>query len=101
MLVLTRKLNQSITLGDNIRLTVLAIENDRVSIGVDAPREIRIFRSELLEGTRKSNVDSFSSQYIPVKMMTSKPVPKPEPKPEPVEEPAPEAGAEEQDKPEE
>ncbi|GHV33571.1 hypothetical protein FACS18949_07870 [Clostridia bacterium] len=72
MLVLTRKLNQSITLGDNVRLTVLAIENDRVSIGVDAPREVRIFRSELLEGTRKSNQESFASQYIPVKMMTAK-----------------------------
>ena len=73
MLVLTRKLNQSITLGENIRLTVLAIDNDRVSIGVDAPREIRIFRSELLDGTRKSNVDSISSPFIPVKMMTAPP----------------------------
>lgn len=72
MLVLTRKVNQSITISDNIKLTVLSIENDRVSIGVDAPREVRIFRSELLEGTRTSNVESFSSQYIPTKKMTIK-----------------------------
>jgi carbon storage regulator len=72
MLVLTRKANQSITLGDNIKLTVLSIENDRVSIGIDAPREIRVFRSELLEGTRSSNVESFTSQYIPTKNILEK-----------------------------
>lgn len=72
MLVLTRKLNQSITLGDNVRITVLAIENDRVSLGVDAPREVRIFRSELLEGTRRGNQESFASQYLPVKAMLAK-----------------------------
>ena len=72
MLVLTRKTNQSITISDNIKLTVLSIENDRVSIGVDAPRDVRVFRSELLEGTRSSNVESFASQYIPTKKMTEK-----------------------------
>ena len=72
MLVLTRKANQSITLGDNIKLTVLSIENDRVSIGIDAPREIRVFRSELLEGTRTSNVESFTSQLVPMKNMVEK-----------------------------
>jgi len=76
MLVLTRKANQSITLGDNIKLTVLSIENDRVSIGIDAPREIRVFRSELLEGTRSSNVESFTSQYIPTKNILGKKPPK-------------------------
>ena len=75
MLVLTRKANQSITLGDNIKLTVLSIENDRVSIGIDAPREIRVFRSELLEGTRASNVESFTSQYIPTKNIMEKKTP--------------------------
>lgn len=72
MLVLTRKANQSITLGDNIKLTILSIENDRVSIGIDAPREIRVFRSELLEGTRAGNVESFTSQYIPTKNIMEK-----------------------------
>lgn len=72
MLVLTRKVNQSITISDNIKLTVLSIDNDRVSIGVDAPREVRVFRSELLEGTRAGNVESFGSQYIPTKKMLGK-----------------------------
>lgn len=61
MLVLTRKLSQSVTIGDSIKLTVLSIEGDRVSIGVDAPRDVRVFRTELLEGTQKSNLESIRS----------------------------------------
>ena len=61
MLVLTRKINQSITLGDQIKLTVLSIEGDRVSIGIDAPKEIRVFRSELLDGTRQTNREASAS----------------------------------------
>ena len=58
MLVLTRKINQSITIGDDIKLTVLAIDGDRVSLGVSAPRDVKIFRSELLEETRTLNRES-------------------------------------------
>ena len=64
MLVLTRKINQSITLGENARITVLSIEGDRVSIGVDAPREVRVFRSELLDGTRQTNQEALSSSFF-------------------------------------
>lgn len=67
MLVLTRKLGQSITLGDNIRVTVLSMEGDRVSLGVDAPREVRIFRSELLDATRQANKESQVSAMVSLK----------------------------------
>lgn len=71
MLVLTRKINQSISLGDDIKITVLSVEGDRVSIGVDAPREVRIFRSELLEGTKNVNRESLVSEFIPLKKRLS------------------------------
>jgi carbon storage regulator len=61
MLVLTRKTNQSISLGENIRVTVLDVEGDRVSIGIDAPKEVRIFRSELLDDTLRQNRESLES----------------------------------------
>ena len=63
MLVLTRKTNQSICLGDDIKVTVLSVEGDRVSLGVEAPRTVRIFRSELLEGTKTVNRESLISEY--------------------------------------
>ncbi|MCA1645922.1 MAG: carbon storage regulator CsrA [Chloroflexi bacterium] len=47
MLVLTRKLEQSLRLGDDITVTVLAIEGDRVKLGIDAPRAIAVLREEL------------------------------------------------------
>ena len=63
MLVLTRKINQSICLGDDIKVTVLSVEGDRVSLGVEAPRTVRIFRSELLEATGNVNRDSMGSSF--------------------------------------
>ena len=63
MLVLTRKTNQSICLGEDIKVTVLGVEGDRVSLGVEAPRAVRIFRSELLEGTKTFNRESLISEY--------------------------------------
>lgn len=69
MLVLTRKIGQSITFGENIRVTVLSMEGDRVSIGIDAPREVRVFRSELLEATRQTNKESMVSDVFSLKNM--------------------------------
>ena len=48
MLVLTRRPGQSILIGDDVELVVVRIEGDRVVLGVAAPREIRVIRSELL-----------------------------------------------------
>ncbi len=47
MLVLTRRIDESIIIDDRIVVTVLAIEGDKVKIGVAAPREISILRQEL------------------------------------------------------
>ena len=47
MLVLTRKLNQEIIIGDDIRITVVAVGNDQVKLGITAPRSIPVHRSEI------------------------------------------------------
>jgi carbon storage regulator len=49
MLVLTRRVDESITIGENIHITVLAVEGDRVKIGISAPREIPILRKEVFD----------------------------------------------------
>lgn len=48
MLVLSRKLNESIHIGDNIVVTITKIASDRVSIGITAPADIKITREELM-----------------------------------------------------
>ena len=47
MLVLTRKTNQSIMIGDDVEVSVLAVTGDKVRIGIAAPREIPVFRKEV------------------------------------------------------
>jgi carbon storage regulator len=47
MLVLTRKANQSIMIGDEIEVSVLAIMGEKVRIGIDAPRTVPVFRKEV------------------------------------------------------
>ena len=47
MLVLTRKTNQSIMIGDDIEVSVLSIMGEKVRIGIQAPRDIPVFRKEV------------------------------------------------------
>ncbi|MEM7454830.1 MAG: carbon storage regulator [Planctomycetota bacterium] len=47
MLVLTRKQNQEIVIGDNIKVTVLKVKGNTVRLGIDAPRHVRVVRGEL------------------------------------------------------
>jgi carbon storage regulator CsrA len=49
MLVLSRKENQAIHIGDNIKLTVLRVRGKTIRIGVEAPEDVRILRGELAE----------------------------------------------------
>jgi carbon storage regulator len=48
MLVLSRKLNETIVIGDNIRVTLVGIGGHQVRLGIEAPGEIRVMREELL-----------------------------------------------------
>jgi carbon storage regulator len=53
MLVLTRKVNESINIGDSIVVTVLAIEGEKVKIGIAAPRELVILRQEVFQAIQE------------------------------------------------
>jgi len=60
VLVLTRKSNQSIMIGDNIEISVLAVMGEKVRIGIDAPRSIPVFRKEVyieIQRERAANED--------------------------------------------
>jgi len=58
MLVLSRKIDESILIGENIRIKVIGIENGNVKIGIEAPREISIARSELIDVVTKANKEA-------------------------------------------
>ena len=47
MLVLTRKTNQSIMIGDDVEVSILSVTGDKVRIGIAAPREVGVFRKEV------------------------------------------------------
>lgn len=61
MLVLGRKVDESILIGDDIRIKVVSIENGVVKLGIDAPKEVSILRDELAKEIAKSNQEALSS----------------------------------------
>ena len=61
MLVLTRKLGESIVIGDNIRITVVEIHGKQVRLGIEAPREVSVHRGEVYERIVEENKQAASS----------------------------------------
>lgn len=61
MLILTRNINSTIRISDNIKVTLLEIRGNQARIGIDAPREISVHREEiydkLMEGKRKAQME--------------------------------------------
>jgi len=55
VLVLSRKLNQAIIIGDDIRIVVVAVERDTVKLGIEAPRAVPVHRSEVYEEIQRAN----------------------------------------------
>ena len=57
MLVLTRKANQSIMIGDGIQVSVLAVMGEKVRIGIEAPRSVPVFRKEVWIEIQRDQAD--------------------------------------------
>jgi len=60
MLVLTRKLNESIQIGENIEITVLSVQGDQIKLGIKAPKDIEVHRKEVYMSIQESNNEAAS-----------------------------------------
>lgn len=58
MLVLSRKINETIKIGNDIEIRILEIKGDTVRIGVDAPKEVDILRGELVLSVSETNTEA-------------------------------------------
>ena len=78
MLVLTRKFNQSFMIGDDIEVSVVSIVRDNVRIGIQAPREIPVFRKEVYLEIQQENAAARASAQAEVddalKQLSAKPI---------------------------
>lgn len=71
MLILSRKQDQSILIGDNIKITIVEFKNNTVKIGIDAPRDLTILREELYteiatENKKAMEIDLASLDKLPI-----------------------------------
>jgi len=65
MLVLARKIDEKIKIGDDIEITIVDITGDTVRIGIEAPRTVRILRHEVYEEIVKQNMEASKQTEIP------------------------------------
>lgn len=68
MLVLTRKLKESIMIGDDIEITIVSIDGEQVKIGINAPKQIDIHRKEIFLDIQKSNQEAAQRKDITINL---------------------------------
>lgn len=75
MLVLTRRLGESITIGEDVKVVIVDIDGNQVKLGIDAPRHIEIYREELYEKIKgvpfdkKQNKTNDKSEDVKIKKL--------------------------------
>ena len=55
MLILTRKTNEKIKIGNDITITIIEVRGDQVKVGVEAPKDVKVFRQEVFNAIQNEN----------------------------------------------
>ncbi len=71
MLVLSRKINQSIVIGDDIEIMLVDIRGDQIKLGINAPKTVKIFRKEVYEEIERQNVEATLSNSEALSILKS------------------------------
>ena len=58
MLILSRKVDEKIKIGDDITTTLIEVRGDQVKIGVEAPKNVKVFRQEVFEAIQQENKEA-------------------------------------------
>lgn len=66
MLILTRKKNEQIVINDNIRVKIVECFSDHVKIGIEAPKDVKIFRQELYDAIEAENKNAAKGSVLPI-----------------------------------
>ena len=61
MLILARRLNEQIVIGDDIRVSVVDIRGDQVKLGIEAPRSVKVYRQEVYDAIQAENREAAQS----------------------------------------
>ncbi|NMA91293.1 MAG: carbon storage regulator CsrA [Amphibacillus sp.] len=72
MLVLTRKLNEAIQIGENIEVKIVGIEGDQIKLGITAPKEIDVHRKEIYLQIQAENKQALNNQLDLLSLLKKK-----------------------------
>jgi carbon storage regulator len=64
MLILSRKVNEKIMIGEDISVSVIEVRGDQVRLGVDAPRSVKVFRQEVFDAIKAENKAAAESRPV-------------------------------------
>lgn len=72
---MTRKLKESIKIGDDIKITLLDIKEKYIRIGIEAPRDVAVHRDEVYQLIKEQNIEAFRKEAIQINVLTMPPSP--------------------------
>jgi carbon storage regulator len=62
MLILSRKINESIMIGDQIEISIVDIKGDQVKVGIKAPKAVKVYRQEVYRAIQQENIEAVKSK---------------------------------------